>query len=214
MDLASKSIGTAGVKVMDEEKGIVEAIVGRTGVVDLEGDIFLPGAFGTKDVRASAYNHRSWPVRGGLPPVGRGSIREDGDNVVATVQFFMGTADGRETFELVKEMGDLQEWSFGWLPGTETEGEIPAGVKARRAISKVPVAEVSPVLMGASIGTRTLGVKCDRCAGEEGKGGEGGEKGGAGAKGGDPEPEEKAREEAASLYAQFEGIQREAADLL
>lgn len=165
MDLAHKAIAS-GVEVKDAEKGIVEAIVGRTNVKDHDGDMFLTGSFGSRSVRLSAYNHRSWPHRGGLPPVGRGTIRERGDEVVASLRFFMNTESGREHFEQVKEMDDLQEWSFGWIPGTEkteslTEEQRAAGI--RKVIKEVPVVEVSPVLMGASIGTRTTSVKCEAC---------------------------------------------------
>lgn len=166
LDLAHKAIAS-GVEVKDAEKGIVEAVVGRVNVKDHEDDIFLPGAFGDRDVRLSAYNHRSWPQRGGLPPVGRGTIKERGDEVVAELRFFMSTQDGREHFEQVKQMGDLQEWSFGWLPGTEVLSKVTDDLRdagVRRAFKSVPVVEVSPVLMGASVGTRTTAVKCDACA--------------------------------------------------
>jgi hypothetical protein len=170
MDMMHKSMGVAsGVEVKDAEKGIVEAVVGRVGVKDLDDDVFLPGAFGDRPVRVGAYNHRSWPSRGGLPPVGKGRIYERGDEVRAEIQFFMSTSDGRESFEQVKEMGDLQEWSFGWLPGAEKQIKVTDRQKedgVRRAFSHVPVAEVSPVLLGASIGTRTMYAKCDACGAE------------------------------------------------
>lgn len=166
-DLAYKCMGISGVEVKDPERGEVEAVVARTNVMDRDGDVFLPGAFGTRNVRVSAYNHRSWPQRGGLPPVGRGSISERGNEVVAEMKFFMSTAEGRDAFEVVKEMGELQEWSFGWLPGGEVRGELTEDLVelgARRAIKSVPVEEVSPVLLGASVGTRTIGVKeCETC---------------------------------------------------
>lgn len=166
-DLAHKSMGIAGVVVKDADQGIVEAVIGRTETKDLERDIFLAGAFGTRDVRVSSYNHRSWPHRGGLPPVGRGTILERGSDVVAQLKFFMSTSDGREAFDVVKEMGDLQEWSFGWLPGTEKLAELTPELKAigvKRAFQSIPVVEVSPVLMAASIGTHTVAVKsCESC---------------------------------------------------
>lgn len=164
MELMCKSFADSAVEVKDAEKGIVEAVVGRVGVKDLEGDIFLPGSFGERNVRVSAYNHRSWPSRGGYPPVGRGRIYEEGDQVRAEIRFFLGTSDGRDHFTQVKEMGDLQEWSFGWLPGSERLAQVSDEQQAdgvRRAFASVPVAEVSPVLIGASIGTRTTSVKYD-----------------------------------------------------
>lgn len=158
-----------GVEVKDADQGIVHAVVARIGVKDKENDVFLPGSFGERAVRVSAYNHKSWPQMGGEKPVGRGTIREQGDEVVAELKFFMGTTDGRETFEIVKEMGELQEWSFGWPPGGIKLADLTKDQRAegvRRAISEVQTAEVSPVLVGASIDTRTIGVKCEKCGGE------------------------------------------------
>ncbi|MDX1388270.1 MAG: HK97 family phage prohead protease [Acidobacteriota bacterium] len=160
-----------GVEVKDADQGIVEAVVARIGVKDLEDDVFLPGSFGERSVRVSAYNHRSWPHMGGEPPVGRGTIREHGDEVIATLKFLMGTTAGRETFETIKEMSDLQEWSFGWAPGGIRLAELTKDQRAegiRRAIESVDVVEVSPVIKGASIDTRTIGVKCDKCGHVEG----------------------------------------------
>lgn len=160
-DLELKSIAS-GCEVKDPTLGIVEAVVARVGVVDADGDLFLPGAFGKQKVRVSAYNHKSWPHRGGEMPVGRGTIEERADKVIATVQFFMKTSAGREHFEHVKEMAELQEWSYGWPPGGEKRAEVTEEMAAqgiRRAIKGVPVVEVSPVLMGASVGTGTLSVK-------------------------------------------------------
>lgn len=166
-DLVTKCMDVRGVTVKDAEQGLVEAVIARTGIVDRDGDVFLKGAFGTKNVRVSAYNHRSWPQRGGLPPVGRGTIREQGDEVVAEMKFFLGTAEGRDAFEVVKEMGDLQEWSYGFMPGSATRSQVTPELEklgAKQAFKSVPVEEVSPVLLGASFGTRTVGVKeCQSC---------------------------------------------------
>jgi HK97 family phage prohead protease len=149
-------------EIKDLSQGLVRAVVARIGVVDKEGDLFLPGAFGEQKVRVSAYNHKSWPQRGGDMPVGRGVIREEGDEVIADLKFFLGTAHGRDTFEVVKEMGELQQWSYGYrVP----EAELGSVSKEQRAegvhavFRKVPVTEVSPVLLGASQDTRTIAVK-------------------------------------------------------
>ena len=169
-DLATKCIGTTRLEVKDASRGEVEAVVARVGVVDRDGDLFTVGSFGERSVRVSEFNHRSWPQRGGDRPIGRGTIRERGSDVVASLKFFMGTTAGREAFETVKELGDVGEWSYGWLPGTEKTAELSDEYRqlgARRVISDVPVVEVSPVLMGASIGTRTVAAKCDKCSTDE-----------------------------------------------
>ena len=169
MEMKHKSI-EGQVEVKDAELGRVRAIVARTGLVDLEGDVFLPGAFGEQEVRVSAWGHGSWSHKGNAMPVGKGVIREEGGAVVAEVQFFLQTQGGRETFEVVKELGGLQQWSYGFWPPKAEGTDVPAEFKsqgARRAFARVPVEEVSPVLIAASVGTGTVMVKCVACGSEE-----------------------------------------------
>jgi len=144
----------AGCEVKDEEQGIVTAIVSTFGVVDLDGDIVEPGAMKSGPIRVSAYGHTSWE---GALPVGKGYLHVEEDRAIAEMQFFMDTTHGRETFKTVKNMGELQEWSYS-LQNIKASYEEIDGKLVRR-IKAVDVHEVSPVLMGASIGTRTLGVK-------------------------------------------------------
>jgi hypothetical protein len=146
-------------KITDPDKGEVEAVFSTFNVIDHDGDVLLPGAFedGAK-VRISAYGHRSW---WGELPVGRGTIRAEKDRAVLEGQFFLSTEGGKETFEVIKQMEELQEWSYS-LDDVETAlvSELPEDLQgANRAIRKVRVYEVSPVLAGASIGTETLSVK-------------------------------------------------------
>lgn len=139
------------------EEGEVKAAFAQTGVVDFDADYTFAGAFPTKDLPISAYGHNSWPEKGGLLPSGKGSIKEVGDLAILEGQFFIDTTAGRDTYLTVKHMGDLQEWSYGY-DVTKT-APPPAGMKARRGIKALDVFEVSPVLLGAGIGTRTLDIK-------------------------------------------------------
>ena len=153
------------VSVKDASEGVVEAKFATLGVVDKDGDIIEPGAFGEQRVKVSAYNHGSWA---GALPVGIGSTREVGDAAIADLKFFMATSHGRDHFETVKGVGDLQEWSFGfdvkeWDEPTEAQRKSGA----RRVLKNLHVFEVSPVLRGAGVGTETLSAKCDRCAAKE-----------------------------------------------
>ena len=136
------------------EKGAVKAVFATFGVIDHDGDMMLSGSIGEQKVRMSAYGHRSWY---GELPVGKGRIYESGKDAIFEGQFFLTTNAGRETYETVKAMGDLQEWSFA-LPEVESETRTDNG-QAYRAIKKVRVPEVSPVLLGAGVDTRTLDVK-------------------------------------------------------
>jgi hypothetical protein len=144
-----------GVEVKSEAEGLVSAVFSTFNVVDRDGDVVLPGAFKSgAPVRISAYGHGSW---NGMLPVGKGNITTNDREAVLTGRFFMDTQAGRETFTVVKELGELGEWSYSLENVVAKEG-LWQGRKAR-IISRVDVHEVSPVLKGASIGTRTLATK-------------------------------------------------------
>lgn len=152
-----------GVEIKDAEEGIVEAVFAKFNVKDHDNDVTLPGAFedGAK-VRISAWGHSSWgPSRGASsvpqPPVGKGVIRVVDDEARLEGQFFLKTQAGRDHFEVIKEMGDQQEWSYGYDTADFEMGEFE-GEKVRFLKSQI-VHEVSPVMLGAGIGTRTLAVK-------------------------------------------------------
>ncbi len=143
------------VEIKDADRGEVKAIFSTFGVVDRDGDITMPGAFedGTA-VRISAYGHKSWE---GLLPVGKGVIRTTDAEAILEGRFFLNTTAGRDTFEVVKEMGPLQEWSYGF--DIEEFSYEERGDSRVRILEKSRVHEVSPVLLGAGVGTRTLAVK-------------------------------------------------------
>jgi hypothetical protein len=128
------------------------------GTVDREDDYTFPDAFPWgKNLPISAFNHGSWPERGGLPPTGRVAIEPNGVLAVAAGKFFMETTHGRDAYHTVKGMGDLQEWSYGYK--VLERGEVPKGVKARRGLKSVDPYEVSPVLIGAGQSTHTMDIK-------------------------------------------------------
>lgn len=145
------------VEVKDAEKGEITAVFATLGVVDSDGDVTVKGAF-PKDapVVISAYGHTSWQ---GAKPVGKGTIREVGDEAILEGQFFLDTVEGRDTFTVVKELGELglQEWSYGYDPVKFSFGEHEG--KRVRFLEELAVHEVSPVLKGAGVGTRVLSAK-------------------------------------------------------
>lgn len=157
--MAAPERKTLRVEIKDAEKGIVTAVFATLNVKDLDGDLTVPGAFGSQNVRVSSYGHGSWD---GDLPVGKGTISEKDGEAVAELKFFMTTQHGREHFEVVKEMGELQQWSYGFdvvETGEVTEDFRQRGV--RRVLKVLKVHEVSPVLLGAGVATRTLSVKND-----------------------------------------------------
>lgn len=151
----SKTKALQGLKITDESKGQVEAVFATLDVIDSDGDVTLKGAFDDgAPVRISAYNHKSWKD---ALPVGRGTIHEVGGEAILKGEFFLSTTHGRDTFETVKAMDDLQEWSYGY-----DVVDAEQGTKDDRSVQflkKLKVHEVSPVILGAGVDTRTLAVK-------------------------------------------------------
>lgn len=151
----SPCLKALAVEVKDDEAGTVEARFSTYDVIDSDGDVTRQGAFTDgQEVRISAWNHGSWS---GALPVGKGVIRDRGDHAVLEGQFFLSTAAGREHFEVVKGLGPLQEWSYGYTVTKASFGEFEE--REVRFLEGLDVTEVAPVLKGAGIATRTLVVK-------------------------------------------------------
>lgn len=146
------------IQVKDADKGEIEAVIATFNVKDHDGDWTLPGAFEDgAAVRISAYGHESWF---GALPVGKGVLKTTDQDARFVGRFFMDTAQGLETFKTVKGMGSLQEYSYGF--DVLERGELTEDLRQRgvfRVLKKLKVHEVSPVLLGAGIGTRTVTVK-------------------------------------------------------
>ena len=135
------------------EPGEFEAVFATLNVIDLDGDVTVPGAFTADEaVRIAAWGH-NW----GTLPVGKGSIREEDDQAVVGGQFFLQTAAGKEHYETVKALGELQEWSYSFDIVDAGPGEFEG--KEVNFLKKLTVYEVSPVMLGAGIGTHTTDIK-------------------------------------------------------
>jgi len=139
------------------ETGTVKAVFATLGVVDHDGDIIMPGSIvNGQKVRLSAYNHKSW---GDAMPVGKGMISEIGNELIFDGQFFMDIQAAADTYKTVKNLDDLGEWSFGFDVIEKEYSIDPTNGIENRRIKKMSVYEVSPVLLGAGIATRTLDMK-------------------------------------------------------
>ncbi len=150
----------AGVEIKNADKGEVQAVFATFDVVDKDGDVTLPGAFTEgAPVRISAYGHTSW---GGALPVGKGTIRTTQKEAILDGQFFLGTTAGRDTFEVVKQLGELglQEWSYGFdIKGPDGASFGEHDGRHVQFLKQLAVHEVSPVLLGAGVDTRVLATK-------------------------------------------------------
>jgi len=149
---ARKTFTPSEVKV--DDAGAVTVAFAQLNVVDRDGDLTLPGAFPSKTVPMSAYGHTSWM---GELPTGKGAIREEGDWAIFEGRFFLDTEQGKNAHATVKSMAELQEWSYGYDP-IDYAFEQRDGQQIR-VLKTLDVFEVSPVLMGAGIGTHTRAIK-------------------------------------------------------
>lgn len=146
---------TFSVEIKDADRGEVEALFSVPNVIDRDGDVTLDGAFEDgAPVSISSYGHALWQ---GAPPVGKGVIKATNAGTVLKGRFFLDTTTGRDTFNVVKQLGELQEWSYGFDILDSEFGEKDG--QRVRFLKKLKVHEVSPVFMGAGVGTRTLAVK-------------------------------------------------------
>lgn len=145
------------IAIKDADKGEVSAVFSTLNVVDKDGDVTPPGAFKDgQEVVISAYGHTSW---GGTLPVGKGVIRETATEAILDGKFFMDTKDGRDTFIVVKELSEsgLGEWSYGYEILESSFGKHED--RDVQFLKSLDVFEVSPVLRGAGVDTRTLATK-------------------------------------------------------
>lgn len=143
------------VEVKSASKGTVSAVFSTFNVIDHDGDVTLPSAITNgAAVVISAYGHGSHQ---GALPVGKGLIRTTSTEAILEGQFFLQTSAGRETFEVVKELGELAEWSYSLHDVVAKTGEW--GGRVAQILHSIRVKEVSPVLIGAGISTRTLAAK-------------------------------------------------------
>jgi hypothetical protein len=151
----SETKALTGVSIKDADAGTVQAVFATLGVIDKDGDVTTEGAFQDgEQVRISAFGHTSWH---GHLPVGKGVIREVGNEAILDGQFFLNTQHGRDTFETVKGLAGLGEWSYGYDILEADNGQFEG--KDVQFLRKLKVHEVSPVLLGAGENTRTLAVK-------------------------------------------------------
>ena len=140
-------------KEAEEQKGQFQAVFSRFDEIDKHGDITKPGAFKDgQEVRISAWGH-NW----GSLPVGKGTIYQDAEKAWVDGEFFLDTTGGADTYKTVKNLGSLQEWSYGFDVLKSSNGK--SGDQEVRFLEAMNVFEVSPVLIGAGNHTTTTIIK-------------------------------------------------------
>jgi len=155
----TKALKPARIKQMDE-RGHGTAVFATFGVVDSDGDITEPGAFGEQHVKILPTHDWS------SVPLGKGITREEGDQALVDFQLNLDTQAGRDWHSALRfdlEHGQpLQEWSYGFsIKEADHETREGQAVQVLRALN---VHEVSPVVLGAGMGTGTVAIKSDKRA--------------------------------------------------
>lgn len=137
----------------DSPEGSVQAVFSTFNDIDLDNDVTLPGAFEPNaPVKIAAWGH-NW----GALPVGKGTIQVDAARAVLDGQFILTSSAGKDTYETLKELGPLAEWSYGFDVLDSELGQFRG--QSVRFLKRLKVYEVSPVMVGAGIGTQTLDIK-------------------------------------------------------
>ena len=142
-------------------EGKVSAVFSVFNTLDSDGDVVIPEAIksGFKSGSVPMVWAHKWDM-----PIGKGAIKQDGDKATFEGEFFMDTESGKEAYNLVKAMGDLQQWSFGYRVNDSERGKFKSGdtdVDARY-LKDLSVYEVSPVLVGANQDTYTMAIKSNK----------------------------------------------------
>lgn len=177
MQIEYKAVTVNGLKVLDDEEGLIDAYVSVTGIEDNVADIIDPGAYEKTlmDRIPKGVWHHDWatpisktvqvkelmPGDAELPkslPNGQPWPKSAGALKVRT-KFNLKTTRGRDAYEDVKFFDDQQEWSIGF--NVPVGGAITEKVngKSIRRIQKIDLFEYSPVLFGAMPSARTKSVK-------------------------------------------------------
>lgn len=167
------------VTAIDEEQGVVEAIVNVFGIVDDGDDVVHLGAFtktlaeaGTRVRVLDGHNNRSTlsivgkPLdirevgRDELPPAVLMQYPDATGGLYTKTQYLLNTPEGRGVFERIKA-GALSEYSIGFdaldtnMERLNREGQT----QVVRHIRQVRLWEYSPVVFGMNPATATVSVK-------------------------------------------------------
>ena len=156
--MSEKEVKKIDLELKQETEGKVSAVFSVFNSLDSDGDIVLPGSIksGFKSGSVPMVWAHKWDM-----PIGKGSIDSDGDKATFNGEFFMDTESGKEAYKIVKNMADMQQWSFGYRVNDAERGKIGEGEEEKdaRFLKDLTVFEVSPVLVGANQDTYTMAIK-------------------------------------------------------
>lgn len=145
--------GHLNFKADADDTGRFSAVFATFNVVDHDGDVTLPGAFRDgQEVLIEGWNHDY-----SAPPVGKGVIHQDDEKAWVDGQFFLDTQAGIEHYRVVKNVGELQEWSYTFMVEKGRFGQFEG--QDVYFLEALDTWGVAPVTRGAGIGTHTTAIK-------------------------------------------------------
>ena len=160
MEVRHKAFRLAAAKAANSG-GSTRLIVATMNEIDSDFDVPLPGFFGRQSV-AVLPSHDWTHV-----PLGKGVLSEQGDEAVVDIAWNLAIPAAQWWYDAIKfdleHPPALQQWSFGFTtrPGGARPGEFDG--RHVQFLQPLPdgspgatIHEVSPVLLGAGVGTRTL----------------------------------------------------------
>lgn len=134
--------------------GTGSCVFATLNVIDRDGDVTLPGAFGTQ--KAKLVGAHDWKE----PNMGTAEIKEVGDEAIAEFRFNLDMEAGREWYSSMKDNFAHQvpqEFSYGFNVAESSFGEH--GGQRVQFLKRLKVFEVSPVMIGAGVNTRLTDIK-------------------------------------------------------
>lgn len=140
-----------------EKEGSFRATFSRFNVIDRDGDVTLPDAF----QKGQAVRIAQWGHNWAMPVIGDGTIDFDSERAWVDGEFYLDTTAGMDTYKAVKRLSqkELQEWSYGFAIKERSFGEFGDPAQQVQFLRRLDVFEVSPVMIGAGIGTGTDAIK-------------------------------------------------------
>lgn len=150
--METKHLTTRAVLKADgDNEGSIEAVFSTFGVRDRDGDIVEAGAIEHGKSVPMVWHH-DWTRM-----IGKGVTETNDERAVFKGSLFLDTDAGADAYRTIKAMGDLMEYSWGFrildADFVERDAEFI------RIIKRAELFEVSPVLVGAGMGTGTLSLK-------------------------------------------------------
>ena len=154
IDLTSSEAGT------EVKDGEVLAKVATLNLPDNEDDVVVTDSVKKQSIIVSAWNHSSKKLFG-PPPVGVGIVYEDGEDLLARMQYFMDQKAGEEAYSTVKRLEEVCKWSIAYRCNEADYKQLGSGNDQRviRYMYELEVDESSPVDKPGGLGTGTIDMK-------------------------------------------------------